>query len=334
MFDGMNLRESINDLYDVGINDNTLQLVYDANKNIKFRVKTPAGLTGEGVLKEVVLQGDTWASVAASVQCDTFGKELLEEEAPFIFKYKGYIPIGILGQVDDLIGVTEAGFQAIQMNSYLNVKTSDKYLQLGHNKCKTMLVSKKKDVPEYLHSKLEVDTWKTIFDQEEELTEIYDGKKLMEEVKQIKYLGVIISQDGKNMPDILEKRKRSLGTQKLIMTLIKGLGSYTFECGFIYLRSILRGSILYGTEVMFNLSEIEKRTIERIEEEQMRQIFQTEKGCPLHIMYLDAGIVPARFLIMGNKVNFLHYILQEEEKSLLLKVLKAQKDNPLRSDQF
>ena len=118
MFDGMNLRESINDLYDVGVNDNTLQLVYDANKNIKFRVKTPAGLTGEGVLQEVVLQGDTWASVAASVQCDAFGKELLEEEAPFIFKYKGYIPIGILGQVDDLIGVTEAGFKAIQMNSY------------------------------------------------------------------------------------------------------------------------------------------------------------------------------------------------------------------------
>ena len=107
------------------------------------------------------------------------------------------------------------------------------------------------------------------------------------------------------MPDILEEKNRALGTQKLIMTLIKGLGSYTFECGLIYLRSILRGSILYGTEVMFNMSENEMRTIERIEEEQLRQIFGTEKGCPLHILYLDAGIVPARFLIMGNKLNCL-----------------------------
>ena len=51
---------------------------------------------------------------------------------------------------------------------------------------------------------------------------------------------------------------------------------------------------------MFHLSEKEKRTLEQIEEEQMRKLFQTEKWCPLHIMYLDGGLVPARFLIMGN----------------------------------
>ena len=125
-----------------------------------------------------------------------------------------------------LIGVSEAGFKAIQMNSYLNVKTLDKYLQFGHNKCKTMIVSKQKEVPEFLHTKLEVDTWKSTFDKDEVMTESYDGKKVMEEVKQIKYLGVVISHDGKNMPDILEKKNRSLGTHKLIMNLVKGLGSY------------------------------------------------------------------------------------------------------------
>ena len=57
------------------------------------------------------MQGDTWASIAASGQCDAFGKELLEGNYPFIFKYKGYIPFGILGQVDDLIGVTKAGIK-------------------------------------------------------------------------------------------------------------------------------------------------------------------------------------------------------------------------------
>ena len=143
MFDEINLKESINDLYDAGVQDNTLQMIYEANRNIHFRVRTPAGLTEEGTLGEVVLQGDTWASPAASVQCDAFGKELLDNEAPFIFKYKGYIPVGILGQVYDLIGITEAGFKAHQMNSYINIKTADKYLQFGHDKCKTMLVSKK-----------------------------------------------------------------------------------------------------------------------------------------------------------------------------------------------
>ena len=80
-------------------------------------------------------------------------------------------------QVDDLIGITEAGFKSHQMNTYLNIKTADKYLQFGHEKCKTMLVSKKKEVPEYLHSKLQVDTWKITFDEQEVMSEVYDGKK-------------------------------------------------------------------------------------------------------------------------------------------------------------
>ena len=42
----------------------------------------------------------------------------------------------------------------------------------------------------------------------------FDGKKIMKEVKEIKYLGVIISQYGSNMPDIINKRNKALGTQK------------------------------------------------------------------------------------------------------------------------
>ena len=95
--------------------------------------------------------------------------------------------------------------------------------------CKTMIVSKQKEVPVFLHTQLEMDTWKSTFYKDEVMTESYDGKKVMEEVKQIKYMGVVISHDGKNMPDILQKKNRSLGTHKLRMNLVKGLGSYTFE---------------------------------------------------------------------------------------------------------
>ena len=44
--------------------------------------------------------------------------------------------------IDDIIGVTLAGYNAAQMNSYLNVKTADKYLQFGLDKCKAMVVGK------------------------------------------------------------------------------------------------------------------------------------------------------------------------------------------------
>ena len=117
------------DMYDIGLKNDKLQVLYKANKDVSISVKTPSGLTEETTMNQIVMQGDTWASTMASVQCDSFGKELLEDNVSFLYKYKGYVPIGILGQIDDLIGVREAGFKAQQINSFLNVKTANKYLQ-------------------------------------------------------------------------------------------------------------------------------------------------------------------------------------------------------------
>ena len=38
-------------------------------------VNTPSGLPERQILKNIVLQGDTWGSVLASVQVDSIGKE-------------------------------------------------------------------------------------------------------------------------------------------------------------------------------------------------------------------------------------------------------------------
>ena len=66
MFDAMHLQEAISDLYDSGMKDDTLALLYDANKNINVKVKTNSGLTVENNFKELVLQGDTWSPTMAA----------------------------------------------------------------------------------------------------------------------------------------------------------------------------------------------------------------------------------------------------------------------------
>ena len=61
--------------------------------------------------------------------------------------------------------------------------------------------------------------------------------------------------------------------------------------------------MLYGAEAMHNITEKELRELKRIEENQMTNIFKAETGIhvPLHIMYLDAGQVPARYQIQRYK---------------------------------
>ena len=143
MFDSMVLKETISDLFDSGIKDDTLALLYEANRNIKVRVKTPSGLSVENNFKELVLQGDTWGPTMAANQVDSFGKQLLDEEPEYIYKYKGFIPIGLLGMIDDLVGVSESGVKSTQLNAFINVKTAEKKLQFGASKCHTMTISHK-----------------------------------------------------------------------------------------------------------------------------------------------------------------------------------------------
>ena len=55
------------------------------------------------------------------------------------------------------------------------------------------------------------------------------------------------------------------------------------------------------------------RKLEQIEEDQMRCMFETDRSCPIHLMYLETGQVPARFQIKRMMLNFYHYILNQKE---------------------
>jgi hypothetical protein len=103
-------------------------------------VKTPTGLTDRQTVQDIVLQGDTFGSILASVQVDNIGQECME--AGYFYQYKKTLPVGFLGLVDDIVGITEVGFKAQQLNVMINLKTAEKTLQFGVNKCKSMLICK------------------------------------------------------------------------------------------------------------------------------------------------------------------------------------------------
>ena len=76
MFDAMYLEEAISDLYNAGCKDDNLSLIYQANKEIFVSVNTPHGQTEEQTIQDVVLQGDTFGSLLASVQEDNICQEV------------------------------------------------------------------------------------------------------------------------------------------------------------------------------------------------------------------------------------------------------------------
>ena len=103
MFDAINLEQAVSDIYNAGVNDDNLILIYKANKEVKMAVNTPNGLSERKSIENVVIQGDTFGSILASVQVDSIGKEVMETD--YGYKYKDALTNGMLG----LVKVTKGG---------------------------------------------------------------------------------------------------------------------------------------------------------------------------------------------------------------------------------
>ena len=71
-FDGLSLPMACRDLYDSGVKDDKLALLYNVSKSSKVSVKTSVGLTDSFELKDNVLQGDVFGNILASSQIDKF----------------------------------------------------------------------------------------------------------------------------------------------------------------------------------------------------------------------------------------------------------------------
>ena len=134
MFDAISLEEAVNDAFDAGVKDDNLALIYQANREVKMSVNTRNGLTDRQTLKNLILQGDTLGSILASIQVDKICKDV--ETLGYGYMYKDTLPITMLAMVDDLVGVTNVGFKAQQLNAAINIKSAEKRLQFGETKCK------------------------------------------------------------------------------------------------------------------------------------------------------------------------------------------------------
>ena len=127
-FDSMWLDETINDLYETGLVNDNLNLIYKLNNKNKVAVVTPHGLTERVEIDQLVMQGENFAPLECSVQVDSFGKECLEQDK-YLFRYRNTVPVAPLSMVDDLLCISKCGKDSVLLNGFLNVKTNLKKLQ-------------------------------------------------------------------------------------------------------------------------------------------------------------------------------------------------------------
>ena len=129
-FDCLWQYEILNKLFDAGIQNYKLVLLYDVNKTNNISIRTPIGKSKRQTAEKIICQGDSWWSIECSLSIDEFGKDSLKQEME-PYKYKGRVPIPVLGMVDDLLAISETGYKTNRMNGFLNAKPPWKNFNLG-----------------------------------------------------------------------------------------------------------------------------------------------------------------------------------------------------------
>ena len=125
------------DLYDSGVKDDKLALLYNVGKSSKVAVKTSLGLTDSFKLNDNVLQVDVFGNILASNQINKFGKHCLKNTT-HIYIYRNKIPIVPL----TMLVIRECGYQTELIASYISSQSIFNYLQFGLSKYSKMHIGK------------------------------------------------------------------------------------------------------------------------------------------------------------------------------------------------
>ena len=255
-FDSLWIEEVINDLFETGVDNRNLALIYEANKVNEVSVITPSGKTETERVERIVMQGETLAPLECSVQVDTLGKECVEEDK-HMFVYKKTVKVPPLSMVDDIIAVSKCGSDTVETNAFLNAKTNVKKLQYGETKCVKMHVGSDKTVcPD-----LNIDTWKvkSVKNHETNKYEISDevgDKYVIKDTEKQLYLGDYLASDGTNTLNLTKRKQKGFVIINQILSMLEEgfYGKHFFKAASLLRDSLFLNSILLNTEVCYNLS--------------------------------------------------------------------------------
>ena len=326
----------MNDLYEAGLNNDKFAILYNANSNVKIAIKTPVGITRREDIEDVIIQGDVLGPIFCSKQVETFSQECLKR-SEYTYLYRGEVEIPPLSMIDDVLTISECGYRTSMVHGFMKLKTDCKKLQFGANKCKKMHIGKVYE--SFKCQTLKVDNWKELEVTNEEtgaetIEDVIDGETEMENTKSEKYLGDIISVDGKNIKNIKARVSKGIGISSKIMSILEGIpfGQFYFQVAIILRNTLLISSLLCNSEAWYCVTNAELELLESVDIRFLRNLLNARRSTPKEMLYLETGCVPIREIIIKRRILFLHYIINENENSMIYRFFQTQLKNRKKKD--
>ena len=115
--------ECINNLFEAGLINDKLCLIYYSNNNARIVIKAQSGVSEQFNIHENVMQGTVWAGLLCTCTVDKLGK-LAYKDKSLLYKYINEVDVPPLEMVDYIITASKCGKQVKQANSAVNNQNS------------------------------------------------------------------------------------------------------------------------------------------------------------------------------------------------------------------
>ena len=115
-----------------------------------------------------------------------------------------------------------------------------------------------------------------------------------------------MTSDGKLNENVKERYNKGLGIVNQILAILKEFffGPFYFEMALMFRQSMLINGILCNFEVLNGFTKAHIETIEALDKNFMRRIFQCPISTPVESYYIEADVIPLRFVIMWRRIMY------------------------------
>ena len=303
-FDSLWLDDCMISLWDIGIRNELLNLIFKLNETTKIQIKTPFGISDPFVCNRIVKQG----SVLSSNLCSASTGELCDQNT------KGYATIGSTMindtlYVDDTTDLNSDMVEAAESHNYIVNFSKAKRLGLNHPKCGTIIINKK---------------------THDSMPRLTIDNDVLKQISSTKFLGDMVNEKGDNKDLIADRVKKGKSVIVNCMALCNEItmGAHHVKVALTLYHSVFVSTLLFNCQAWTNLLKDDMKKLETIQLKYLKRILRAPQSTSNCFVYLELGILPISYIIHIRQLSFLHHILLLQQNDPVRRIYTEQLSLP------
>ena len=294
-------------LWDLGVQDEMLPLIYKMNERCNITMRTPYGTSSPFQCERIVKQG----AVLSTSLCGSSTGQLTKELDKLTDCGANILDANLKAVlfVDDTITANTNIIGVLKSHEHFMRFSRRKRLSVNGAKCVLIIINGRNDIPPPV---------------------LYVDGVEIQVVSLTKYLGDIISANGNNNNLIQDRVKKGKTIIISALSLCNDLtlGHHYLGSALLIYKVVFLASVLFNSQAWANITKSQIKQLTTIQLKYLKRTFQVPNSTPNAFTFLELGVLPMEYEIHRRQLMFLHHIHTLPSEDPVNKIFQQQKQLP------